>query len=177
MHSYPGMVAIVTAKWQGKQNVMAAGWHSYISISPPIYGVAIAKERYTQHLILGSGVFGIQFLPAERSEWIQHLGVDSGHDVDKFVELGLEYQDGLTVDVPILSEAYVAYECRVLDVQTYGDHEWIVGAIAQFYRDDELFLENGLPDFRRLEIPLYLGRSEYLVLDESVRRKQHFLSR
>lgn len=175
IHSYPGMVAIVTARWNGEQNVMAAGWHSHISINPPIYGLAVASERYTHHLIKGSGVFAVHFLPADRSEWIQQVGTASGHHLDKCSAFGIGYEEGLTADVPILTEAYVAFECRVLDVRTYGDHDWFVGAITQFYRDDELFEENGLPDLRRLEIPLYLGRSEYAVLDASVRRKRHSL--
>jgi flavin reductase (DIM6/NTAB) family NADH-FMN oxidoreductase RutF len=174
IHSYPGMVAMVTSRWNGRQNVMAAGWHSHISIEPPIYGVAVGKERFTHSLIQGSGVFAAHFLPAEKSHWIQQVGVASGHDMDKFAALGIEYQDGLTADVPILSDAYVAFECRVIDAQSYGDHDWFVGAITQFYRDDELFTENGLPDFRRLEIPLYLGRSEYAVLDGGARRKRHY---
>jgi flavin reductase (DIM6/NTAB) family NADH-FMN oxidoreductase RutF len=175
MHSYPGMVAVITARWNGKQNVMAAGWHSFISVNPPIYGVAIAKERYTHHLVKESGVFGVQFLPAERSEWIQMVGVLSGNDMDKYATIRMEFEQALTIDVPLLTEAYVAYECRVLDVRTYGDHDWFVGSILQGHRDDDLFMPDGLPDFSRLEIPLYLGRSEYLVLDDSVRRKRHRL--
>lgn len=175
LHSYPGMVAIVTARWNGEQNVMAAGWHSHISIDPPIYGLAVAKERYTHHLIQGSGVFAAHFLPAGRSEWIQQVGVASGYRLDKFSAFDIAYEQGITADLPILTEAYVAFECRVLDVQSYGDHDWFAAAITQFYRDDELFEENGLPDFQRLEIPLYLGRSEYAVLDATARRKRHFL--
>ncbi len=30
MHSYPGMVALVTVAYKDEQNIMAAGWHSYI---------------------------------------------------------------------------------------------------------------------------------------------------
>jgi flavin reductase (DIM6/NTAB) family NADH-FMN oxidoreductase RutF len=169
------MVAIVTARWQDRQGVMAAGWHSYISMEPPLYGIAVAKERYTHHLIQGAGSFGVQFLPAERSEWIQQVGVATGRDQDKYTVFGLDYEDGVTADLPILVEAYIAYECRVVDVQTYGDHDWFVGTITQFYRDDELFLDNGLPDFDRLEIPLYLGRSEYAVLDSGVQHKRHYI--
>jgi hypothetical protein len=50
-----------------------------------------------------------------------------------------------------------------------------VGRITQFYRDEELFLENGLPDFGRLRIPLYLGRSEYAVLDSGAPHKRHYI--
>jgi flavin reductase (DIM6/NTAB) family NADH-FMN oxidoreductase RutF len=177
MHSYPGMVAVVTARWDQKQNVMAAGWHSYISIDPPLYGVAVAKERYTHHLIAHSGVFAVHFLPAQKSDWIQQVGVLSGATVDKFAQLGIGYEQGLTVDLPVLTDAYIAYECRVLDVQTYGDHDWFVGAITQFYRDDDLFLENNLPDFNRLAIPLYLGRSTYAVLDADAEFKRHFVGK
>lgn len=175
MHSYPGMVALVTAQWNGRQNIMAAGWHSYISISPPLYGVAVAEERFTHHLIKHSGFFGVHFLPAEKSEWIQYVGVSSGATEDKFATLGMDFEQGLTADIPILTDAYIAYECRVLDSQTYGDHDWFVGAITQFYRDEDLFRENNLPEFRELSIPLYLGRSTYAVLDAEVEFKRHFV--
>jgi len=69
----------------------------------------------------------------------------------------------------------VAYECRLVDVQTYGDHDWFVGAITQFYRDEELFQENGLPDLTRLQIPLYLGRSTYAVLNADTECKRYFI--
>ena len=49
--------------------------------------------------------------------------------------------------------------------------------ITQFYRDDDLFLENNLPDFHQLQIPLYLGRSTYAVLDADVEFKHHFVRR
>jgi len=177
MHSYPGMVAIVTARYEGEQNVMAAGWHSWISIVPPIYGVAVAKERHTHRLMERSRVFGINFLPAEKSEWIQQVGVASGKTVPKFEAWEIGYEEGCTVDVPILRDAYIAYECRVIDIRSYGDHDWFVGTISQFYRDDDLFLENGLPKLARLHIPLYLGRSTYAVLDDRARLKKHYVEK
>ncbi|NIK11341.1 flavin reductase family protein [Alkalibacillus almallahensis] len=171
MHSYPGMVAIVTASHNGEDNVMAAGWHSYISFDPPIYGVAIGRERYTYELIKQSGEFAVHFLPMERAEFIQQSGSFSGSDVNKFEVGGMEFDRGQTINAPILHDAYVAYECRVIDVNTYGDHDWFVGDITQFYRDDELFLANGLPDDHQLEIPLYLGRSMYTTTGERVEKR------
>ena len=174
-HSYPGMVALVTARWRGEQNIMAAGWHSFISIDPPIYGVAVGLERFTYHLVKESRVFGVNFLAADRSEIIQAVGVTSGRDVDKFAAYGLAYTEGLTVDVPILSEAYVAYECSVIDARTYGDHDWFVATLNMSYRDNELFLDNGLPNLQKLEIPLYMGRSDYAILDAKARRNTHIM--
>jgi flavin reductase (DIM6/NTAB) family NADH-FMN oxidoreductase RutF len=166
MHSYPGMVALVTAEWKGKRNIMAAGWHSYISYEPPIYGVAIAEERFTHHLVEQSGEFAINFVPGEFAHHIQQAGVTTGEDTDKFKTFNIKYNPGETVKSPILLDAYVAYECKVLDIRRYGDHDWIVGQMSMFHKDVERFKENGLPNWDKLSIPLYLGRSEYLIADQ-----------
>ncbi|KAA0547213.1 flavin reductase family protein [Bacillus sp. BGMRC 2118] len=165
MHSYPGMVALVTVSYEGKQNIMAAGWHTYISYEPPIYGVAIGRERYSYHLIKKAGAFAINFLPYEKASFIQQAGVVTGEHVNKF-ELGeMSYEDGISTGSPILKDSYIAYECTVMDRNSYGDHDWFVGSIVQFYRDEEKFLENGLPNFEKLSIPLYIGRSTYTKVD------------
>lgn len=163
MHSYPGMVALVTAHAEGINNIMAAGWHSYISYEPPIYGVAIAEERFTHHLISESGEFAINFVSGDQAHWIQEAGSFSGADEDKFEKLGIEFEQGVTIKSPILKDAYVAYECKVIDIRKYGDHDWVVGEIQLFYKDDTKFAENGLPDWNQHTIPLYLGRSQYLI--------------
>lgn len=169
MHSYPGMVALVTVSYKDKTNIMAAGWHSYISHNPPIYGVAIGRERYTYELVKNAGCFAINFLPYAKAAFIQETGVYSGDNLNKFVNGKMLYDQGITIDAPILRDAYVAYECKTIDINSYGDHDWFVGDITQCYRDEELFLETGLPDFNKLEIPLYLGRSAYAKLDRNSR--------
>jgi flavin reductase (DIM6/NTAB) family NADH-FMN oxidoreductase RutF len=166
MHSYPGMAALVTACWKEEQNVMAAGWHSYISYEPPIYGAAIAKERYTHYLIENSKEFAINFVPEAYAHYIQQTGMTSGKSINKFDKLHIEYEQGKTIKAPILKEAYVAYECKVMDKRTYGDHDWFVGEMTGFYKDEELFADNGLPDWSKLSIPLYLGRSQYLLANK-----------
>lgn len=167
MHSYPGMVALVTVTHEGKTNIMAAGWHSYISYKPPIYGVAIGRERYTYEMVKNAGCFAINFLPAEKAKFIQQSGVYSGNILDKFEKGKMPYDKGITIDAPILKDAYVAYECKTMDINSYGDHDWFVGEITQCYLDETLFLESGLPNFDKLEIPLYLGRSAYAKLDRN----------
>lgn len=176
MHSYPGMVALVTVEWNGVKNIMAAGWHSYISYDPPIYGVAIAKERYTYNLVTQSKQFAINFVPAEYAKIIQSSGVSTGKTTDKFKEFQLDYEPGINVKAPILSKAYVAYECEVIDQNTYGDHDWFVANITMFHKNQELFLDNGLPDFSKLHIPLYLGRSEYLIANEKTSMRTYHMT-
>ncbi|PIH61386.1 flavin reductase family protein [Paenibacillus sp. LK1] len=172
-YSYPGMVAVVTSRHKGIQNVMASGWHTYIGSSPGIYGISLRKETYSYELIEQSGVFGVHFLPGHHSEWIQAAGTFSGRDTDKFSKFGITYEEGIKVNVPILTEAYFAYECKVIDIKTYGDHEWIAGEVVQRYQDPEYFLENGMVNLDKLQIPMYVGRSSYRILDGSAKEKVH----
>ncbi|OZM56065.1 flavin oxidoreductase [Lottiidibacillus patelloidae] len=173
MHSYPGMVALVTAQWNGTKNIMAAGWHTYISYEPPIYGVAIGEERFTHHLIKESKEFAIQFVSADHANAILKAGTETGANGDKFQKLGISFISGVTIKCPILTDAYVAYECKLIDVNTYGDHDFFVGEITGFHRDDEKFTEEGLPNFEKLNIPLYLGRSKFLVADNNTKQISH----
>lgn len=169
LHCYPGLIALVTAEWNGTKNIMAAGWHSYISYAPPIYGVAIAEERFTHHLVKNSGQFAIQFVPAQLAKYIEAAGKLSGKNGDKLAALGISYQNGETIQCPILTDAYVVYECKVKDIQKYGDHDWIVGEITKFHKDETCF-KGGLPNWDQLQIPLFIGQSQYLIANKDTKK-------
>lgn len=162
LHSYPGLIAIVTAEWRGTKNIMAAGWHSFISYAPPIYGVAIGEERFTHQLIKDSGEFAISFVGADNAHFIEEVGKSTGRDGDKFERFHIPYQKAETIQAPILTDAYVVYECKVKDIRKYGDHDWVVADITKFHLDETCF-RNGLPNWNKLEIPLYIGQSKYMV--------------
>ncbi|MBT2679551.1 flavin reductase family protein [Bacillus sp. ISL-35] len=166
MHSYPGMVALVTVSHEGEKNIMAAGWHTYISYDPPIYGVAIGRERHTYQLVKEAGTFAINFVPFENAAIIQQVGVYSGSEIDKFEKANILFEQGLSTNSPILSDAYIAYECEIIDRNSYGDHDLFVANIVEFYKDQDQFLENGLPNLKKLSIPLYLGRSQYTSVND-----------
>ncbi|MFK3939961.1 flavin reductase family protein [Alkalihalobacillus sp. NPDC078783] len=166
-HTYPSMVAMVTSTHKDQSNIMAAGWHTYIGQDPGFYGISLRKETHSFNLVKESGGFGVNFLPAKRSEWIQAAGTMSGTTMDKFKTLHIPYEPGEKVNVPILLDAYFAYECKVVDITTYGDHEWIVGEVLLTYKDDSLFLQNGLPDLTKLQLPTYMGRSEYRIISDT----------
>lgn len=142
-------------------------------MKPYHYGIAIGESTYTHEVIGKGGVFGINFLPARCSEMIQAVGTFSGRDLDKFKEFEIEYDNGIKVDVPILKDAYFAYECKVVDMVKYGDHYWTVGEVLLTYKDEELFLKNRNPDFSKLSIPVYVGRSSYRINNDAVEEKEH----
>ncbi|MBN9653731.1 flavin reductase [Halobacillus sp. GSS1] len=170
MHSYPGMVAVVGVFHEGKVNFMAAGWHAYLSTAPPMYGVAIGRERHTYDMVKKSNQFTINFLPFDDAGFIQYSGTVSGAEVDKTLTYDQPWR--MEEDFPLLERAYLAYECRVHQIVPTGDHDWMIGNIEGCHYKEEKFLENGLPNFEDLNIPLYLGRSSYVSLNDEVEIKE-----
>ncbi|WP_320742059.1 flavin reductase family protein [Pectobacterium brasiliense] len=96
---------------------------------------------------------------------IHAAGTTSGKDVDKFKEFSIGFESGIALDVPILTDSYLSYECKVIDLNEYGDHIWVVGEIQTVYKDITLFNPDGSVDLEKLSTPLYIGRSIYRTMD------------
>jgi flavin reductase (DIM6/NTAB) family NADH-FMN oxidoreductase RutF len=167
---YPKVAAILTVNAGGKKNAMAAAWHSAISYKPPLYGVAVSPKRYTYKLIVESGEFGINFMPFEAAELIASVGGSGGSEMDKFRKFNVAEEKPLKTTVPILREAYAAYECKLVDHKIYGDHAWMIGEIVAVHFTDDFFTAKGTLDVSKLNPALYLGAELYITAKrESVR--------
>ncbi|HEX76354.1 MAG TPA: flavin reductase family protein [Dehalococcoidia bacterium] len=167
---YPKVPTIVTTSVKGKDNAMAVAWHSAISFKPPLYGVSISPKRFTYQLILESKEFGINFVPFEAAELIASVGGSKGGDIDKFRRFGMAKTNPLKTGVPILKDAYAAYECKLTDNITYGDHVWVVGEILAVHFAEETFTSKGIIDLGKISPVLYLGAEVYAAMDKESMR-------
>ena len=164
---YPTVVVVVTAHSGDRDNAMAAAWHSPISRDPPLYGVAITPTKFTFKLAMESGEFGINFLPLDKAHLIANVGGSKGEKIDKFETFGIAMERGIKTGVPLLGDAYAAYECRIVDHhKSLGDHDWIVGEIVAIHMDEEAFTQDQLLNLERLNPALYLGRDRYVAPDK-----------
>lgn len=167
---YPGVVSVITAEHAGERNVMAAGWHAALSAAPPLYGVAIAPERYTHALGVAAGAFAVHFLPFEQARAVAGVGSLSRRSgVDKFEKLGLKSVKGEATGTPILQSAYIAYECTIQNRVPTGDHEWWVGNVVAVHHDPEAFDERLLQRADSAAAAVYYGRSIYEGLGQGPR--------
>lgn len=174
IHSYPGRIAVVTSHLDNNINMMAVGWHTYMGSCPETYGISIRKETKTWSLITSSGFFGVNFMRAEHSDVIHHAGILSGNTVDKFSQLNVLHELSDETGAPILNDAYLTYECKLVDARPYADHIWIVGTILQTHKDENCFLDDGSIDLEHLEVPLYIGRSNYRTLNTQAPQINHW---
>jgi len=164
---YPKMAVIVTASARGRDNAMTAAWHSSISLRPPIYGVAVTTKRFTYQLITESQEFGINFISLEKASLAAAIGGTSGKKMDKFESFDIKKERPLKTTVPILKDAYAAYECKLLDSKPYGDHLWIVGEIVAVHFLEEAFTAAEVLDLDKIKPLLYVGSDRYASTDKS----------
>lgn len=167
---YPRVATIVTAQANGKANAMAVAWHLVISVNPPLYGVSIAPKRFTYQLIAQSKEFGVNFLPFEMVELVASVGGSSGREIDKFQKFNIALDKPVKTAVPILKDAYAAYECKLVDDKLYGDHRLLVGEIVAVHWLEEAFTPEGTLDSDRISPVLYLGRDVYLTTSKDTVR-------
>ena len=159
---YPRVAAVVTARAEGKDNAMTVDWHTPLSLSPPLYGICVAPQRFTYRLIADSREFGINFLPFEAVELVHAIGSSPGQQMDKFQVFGIARDRPVKTNVPVLKDAYAAYECELVDDREYGDHRLLVGKIITVHLLTEAFTPDGILDLDKVSPVLYLGHEFYV---------------
>lgn len=161
----PGTVALVTARYLDKANVMPASWVAPVSFDPPRIGVAVAPIHLTYDLIRRSEVFALNIPGRPLAEQVDHAGRISGRDVeDKLAELGLTEAEADQIDAPLIEECLAHIECGLVEAIDLGDHTWFVGEVLAAKADAEAFNETWLLGEDEEKKPLlHLGGAVYTV--------------
>ncbi len=159
---YPRVAVIVTAHAGGRDNAMAVAWHTSISKNPPLYCIAVSPGHSTYKLIAQSKKFGVNFMPDTKAELVAAVGGSKGSEVDKFRAFCIAKDNPAHTAVPILKDAYAAFECKLVDDRLYGDHRLLIGEIVVVHYLKEAFMEDGTLNLEKVSPVLYLGNEQYL---------------
>jgi len=168
---YPRVAVVVTANDGGRDNAMSIAWHTSISKNPPLFGVSASPNHFTYSLITQSKQFCVNFLPDDKAELVAALGGSKGSQLDKFSAFSVEKDDAIKTNVPILKDAYAAFECKLVDDRLYGDHRLLVGEVVAVHYTEGAFIENGVLDIEKISPTLYMGGEIYLNTQECLTRR------
>jgi len=119
-------------------NTMTMGWGS-ISIywAKPVLIAPVRLSRYSHNMIDKSGVFTVS-VPASR-ELRGELGIcgtKSGRDTNKFDACNFTAVDGREVDCPIVGEASLHIECKVVAKTLLDADKMDNGIVDKMYSGD-----------------------------------------
>lgn len=158
---YPVVPCIVLVKEGDRVNGLSIAWHTALSANPPLYGILISPKRYSYEMIKKVEEFTINFIPFEKGFLFGIFGRISGREMDKIKTFKIETEESKKIKTPVLKDAFIAYECVMVQEIKTGDHSLFVGEIKASHELEEFFKENKVPDLKTYNPCFYLGRDIY----------------
>ncbi|MBN2816654.1 MAG: flavin reductase family protein [Campylobacterales bacterium] len=153
-HSQPRLTALLACG----NNFMPMSWHMPVSKAPFRYAVAIRPENESYDLVHALGHFSINFMDYSYFEAMEKAG--SQHGGDKFALTGLTPKKADAIKSTLIEEAYMIYECRVVEIVNFGDHDIFIADVLCIHNKES---KDVLPT-------LFLGRGYYETISQSPKR-------
>lgn len=160
-HAQPRLAALLTCE----NNIMPLAWHMPVSKKPFRYAVAVREENHSHELLKQNREFALNFLDISYQHAFQLSGEVHGGDINKFDLCKLTPKKAMTIDTNLIQEAYMIYECTVIDIISYGDHDLFIADVNVILNkeknnfDPTLFLGKGYYDTLTRE-PIRMQRNK-----------------
>ena len=108
--------AFLTVKRDEEINTMAIGWGTIGSMwGRPVFVIGVRPSRHSFGFLEQGAPFTVSIpMNQQLKKQIGEQGTLSGKDINKYDESDLTLRDGLVVDVPVIEECELHYECRVI---------------------------------------------------------------
>lgn len=130
-----GTGILMTTAADGEKDTMVIGWgHIGVIWGKPVFVAYVRESRHTKSLVDKNGEFTVNtpLAPIDKNI-IAVCGTKSGRDMDKFAELGLQTEEGLTVSVPGIRQLPLTLECKVIYKQDQDSAALHPDVMARYY--------------------------------------------
>ena len=121
----------------GRDNLMAVSWWTYLSNHPPMLGVCLSKKGLSGSLIEKRGCFTLSLVGDKLREAALACGRCSGREHDKAAEFGIPLEAATTIPASFVPDSRVVYECRLVSQSEAGDHVFYLAEIVASHGDAE----------------------------------------
>ena len=146
-------------------NIITIAWTGIINSEPPMTYVSIRPSRLSHEIIERNKAFVINICNESLVATTDFCGVRSGRDVNKFKERELTLIQGEEINCPIIEEAPVNLECKVVDTIKYNTHDMFVAEIVKVHVDSNLMDGNGKINMAKADLICY-SHGEYFGLQK-----------
>jgi len=117
---------------------MVAGYNMKCSSNPSMLAVALWVEGYTHKVIHKEKEFVIAVPSLAMEKYIPIFGKLHGNEVDKFAKTSIPNKKAKFVKAPLLEEAYLNFECKLVKEVESGDHILFIGEVLQAYQNENV---------------------------------------
>jgi flavin reductase (DIM6/NTAB) family NADH-FMN oxidoreductase RutF len=166
---FPVPTVLVTCCLEGGEpDIITIAWTGIMNSEPPVVYISVRPVgRHSYRLIKESGEYVINIPTAAQARIVDHCGMVSGREVDKFKETGLTPVPATHVKAPLIAECPVNIECRVKQVIPLGSHDVFVGEVLAVHYDQDTLDAKGRPDFEKLKPYAYCS-GEYRLISKKI---------
>ena len=138
-----------------RYNLLTVAWCGTVASDPPQLSISVRKERYSFAPISEMGEFTVNLPDESLVAALDNCGVISGRDVDKFALHQLTALPGSKVAAPVVAEAPLSLECKVVHTLDLGSHTMFIGEIVAVQVSSELIDADGKFDVERAKLVAY----------------------
>jgi len=128
-------VYLLTTKCEDgkKTHVIPQLWAMPVSFKPQRIAVAVAKDRFTNHLLEKTGEFVLNIPSQEMAAQVWSCAPPC-QEGDKFSRAKLTPMKALKVKPPLIKECLGALECRVANKIDAGDHTIFIADVLATHK-------------------------------------------
>ncbi len=153
----PVPVVLVSCGHGEQANIITIAWTGILCSKPPQIGIGVRPDRHSHALIQRTGEFVVN-VPGQRLlDDVEYCGFVSGRDADKFATSGLTAMPGSAIQTPIIAEAPINLECKLVHTLPLGSHDLLVGEVVAVQMNEEVLDERGRVDNGKLAPILFTG--------------------
>lgn len=137
---------LTTLRPDGKTNIMAISWWTFVSNNPPSIAVCLSNRGFSGELIKNTSEFALNIVGEPLKESAFRCGTCSGRTIDKAEEFYIPLTDADIIGAKLVKDSKVSLECKFTGSYTVSDHTIYVGEIIETHYDSEqkqLFAYNG----------------------------------
>ena len=149
-----------TRSQEGIHNLAPFSFYNAFSSNPPVVGFSTIPRENGQRKdslqnVIDTACFTLSCVSQSLAKPMSRSAALLGPEEDEFSYAGVTAAMGHAVEAPYVKEALLVFECRLLQVVSFGDlpgaGNLILGKVSHIHIDDSIYLENGRIDFETLD--------------------------
>lgn len=149
-------------------NIITIAWTGTICSDPPLCYISVRPERHSHSILQRTGEFVINLTTCPLARATDWCGVRSGRQYNKFAEMGLTPGPATKIKAPVIVEAPINIECRVIEVRNLGTHDMFLAEVVNV-KADRQYIDpaTGAFDLAKAE-PLAFAHGQYFALGRKI---------
>lgn len=136
---WPKVIGAVITKRNDRVNLAPINYQATSTIyeTPLSVCIGLGNESYTLESVLETGEFVYAYPSKEQLKPILACGTMSGRDESKPPLKELAMSDAYVVSPPLLNDAVLNYECKVVHSYNVGQFTIVIGEIVKVHGSDK----------------------------------------